>query len=352
MSLIVALLVLSFLIFFHELGHFLAARYFGVHVEVFSIGFGKRFYTRKIGDTEFSLSVIPLGGYVRMKGQDDLDPAKKNYDSDSYNALRPLQRIAILFAGPLANFVLAFALFYTIALAGMPTLGTKVAKPMENTPAFTAGILKGDIIRQVNGVDVQTNRTLSEIIAQSENGLELIIERDSKLIRITLMPQMIESQNFFGETIQRKMIGIILDGSYRVTVDYSLFSAIGEAWYLTLDASQKIAQGVQKLIEGVVPMKELGGVISIVDVTSKASNESFVLLLFITALISVNLGILNLLPIPALDGGHIMFNLYEMLTRRVPSEKIMINITIAGWALLLGLMSIGIYNDINRLMAP
>ena len=352
MSIFVALLVLSFLIFFHELGHFTAARLFGVRVEVFSIGFGKRILTKKLGDTEFSLALIPLGGYVKMKGQDDLDPTKHNPDSDSYNHKKPWQRITILFAGPLANFILAYIIFYFVAVMGMPTLGTKVYNTLDNSPAYHAGLIKGDIIKEINGIKVESNRNLGEQISVSEGVIELIIDRNGTLIKRNLEPKILQSKNIFGETVDKKMIGISLDGSLFVTIDYTLLTSFGEAWYLTVDSSKKIAQGLQKLIQGVVPMKDLGGVVGIVDVTAKAVDRSWVLVLFITALISVNLGILNLLPIPALDGGHIMFNTYEIITKRPPSDRAMLYITIAGWAFLLSLMIIGTYNDINRLLQP
>jgi hypothetical protein len=140
MGIVVALLVLSVLIFFHELGHFTAARFFGVRVDVFSIGFGKKLFTKKIGDTQWSLSAIPLGGYVKMKGQDDSDPTKISYDEDSYNVKKPWQRIIILLAGPFANFLLAFILYFAIANMGVPKLLPYVGKVGENTPAYQAGL--------------------------------------------------------------------------------------------------------------------------------------------------------------------------------------------------------------------
>lgn len=352
MGIFAALIILSFLIFFHELGHFAVARFFRVHVEVFSIGFGKRILTKKLGATEFSLAVIPLGGYVRMKGQDDLDPSKKNYDDDSYNAKKPWQRILILLGGPLANFILAFILFYVIAIAGQPTLGTKIYKTLDDSPAFHAGLQVGDIITRVNETEVSTHREMSALIKESHQAIDLIVNRDNKLQKITLVPKLIESENIFKEKVRRMMIGISLDPRYRVTVDYSIISAFSEAWYQTERGASFIFKSVSKLVTGAVPVKELGGVISIVDITAKATAESILYVLFITAFISINLGVMNLLPIPALDGGHIMFNLYEVITKRAPAENIMIKITIAGWVLLLGLMSLGIYNDITRIMLP
>jgi regulator of sigma E protease len=142
MGILVALLVLSVLIFFHELGHFTAARFFGVQVDVFSIGFGKKLYSKMIGKTEWSISSIPLGGYVKMKGQDDTDPTNISYDDDSYNSKKPWQRIIILLAGPFANFLLAFLLYLAISYMGVPKLLAYVGEVGKDTPAYQAGVQK------------------------------------------------------------------------------------------------------------------------------------------------------------------------------------------------------------------
>ena len=156
MGILVALLVLSVLIFFHELGHFTAARFFGVQVDVFSIGFGKRLWTKKIGKTEWSLSAIPLGGYVKMKGQDDSDPTKVSYDDDSYTSKKPWQRIVILLAGPFANFLMAFFLYLAISYMGVPKLLLAyVDKVTKDAPAYVAGIQKEDKILQINGKNIE-----------------------------------------------------------------------------------------------------------------------------------------------------------------------------------------------------
>ncbi len=131
---------------------------------------------------------------------------------------------------------------------------------------------------------------------------------------------------------------------------FSVIDGLKFAYHETLYASTLIFKSIQKLITGAVPSKELGGVISIVDITAKASESGILVLMFFTALISVNLGVLNLLPIPALDGGHIAFNLYEIIAKKPPNEDVMYKLTIVGWILLLSLMMLGIYNDINRII--
>ncbi len=348
MGILVSLLILSFLIFFHELGHFLVARLFGVHVERFSIGFGKVLFSKKIGDTEYAFSAIPLGGYVKMKGQDDTDPTKVSYDPDSYNVKPPWQRILILLAGPFFNFMLAFFLYYAIALMGANALTPAVGVVQPDSPAAEVGLKKGDKIVAINDEPVRIWDDLSEKIASSEGAIDLIVERNGTLVPMTVIPRVLETKNIFGETVKRKMVGIGPLGEV-TTVRYGLTDGMAFAWHKTVEASKLILLSVQKLIEGVVPAKEMGGVIAIVQVTAEASQHGLVALFVLTALISVNLGVLNLLPIPALDGGHIIFTLYEMLFKKPINEEIMYRLTLGGWVLLLSLMAFTIYNDIARI---
>ena len=348
MGILVALLVLSVLIFFHELGHFTAARFFGVQVDVFSIGFGKKLYSRMIGKTEWSISAIPLGGYVKMKGQDDSDPTKVSYDEDSYNIKKPWQRIIILLAGPFANFLMAFILYWAISILGVPKLLPYVGTVGKETPALHAGLQNEDKIVQINGHKITYWENIGKSINASKGDVTITIERNATLIDLTLKPKVIEDQNVFGEKITRRIIGIS-PMNKQETVHYALIDGLHYAFDETKKASLLIFQSVQKLLSGVVGADKLGGVITIVDETSKASHEGILYLFFLTAFISVNLGVLNLLPIPALDGGHIMFNLYEMITGKPANEKIMMYLTMVGWALLLALMMLGLYNDVNRI---
>lgn len=349
MSILVSLLVLSALIFFHELGHYFAARAMGVSVEVFSIGFGKRILTFKKWSTEWSISAIPLGGYVRMKGQDDSDPTKKSYDEDSYNVKTPMQKIFILLAGPLANFVLAFVLYFIIALGGPNILSPVIGDVVKDSPAEIAGLKTNDTIKSINGISITTWKEMAKIIEHSDGSLNVEVIRDGFIEFKTLTPSIRETKNMFNEIIKKKMIGI---GSAGVShkLELSPSETFSYATEQTIFASTMIFTGLKKLIVGEVPAKELGGVISIVKLTSDATSAGWMSVLFFAALISVNLGVLNLLPIPALDGGHIMFNLYEFIFRREASEAIIIKLTIAGWVILFSLMGLGLFNDINRLM--
>jgi regulator of sigma E protease len=348
-SWIVALAVLSVLIFFHELGHYSAARFFGVYVEVFSIGFGKKLLSFQWIGTQWQISAIPLGGYVKMKGQDDLDPTALSSDNDSYNSKKPWQRIIILLAGPLANFALAWVFFYAIALGGPQTLSPVIGKVVKESPAEIAGLQKGDVVLSINGESINEWNELSDHIKASDGALSLQIERNATIRNLTVLPKITETQNIFKETIQQRMVGIAPAGVTH-TMELSVIGTFEYASEETYNSSLLIFQSVQKLLTGVVPAKEVGGVVSIVQITADASSYGWMSLFFFAALISVNLGVLNLLPIPALDGGHIMFNLYEMIRRKPPSEAVITQLTIGGWVLLLGLMSLGLYNDITRLM--
>ncbi len=349
MSFLVSLLVLSALIFFHELGHYFAARAMGVYVQVFSIGFGRKIASFHKWGTEWKIAIIPLGGYVKMKGQDDADPTKKSYDDDSYNVKTPLQKIFILLAGPFANFVLAFVLYFVIALGGPNILSPVIGNVVKDSPAFVAGLESNDTVRSINGTAITTWKEMAKLIESSNGSLDLEIERAGFIEHIVLTPAITETTNMFKEVIQKKMIGI---GSAGVShkLELSASETLSYATEQTAFASTLIFTGLKKLIVGEVPAKELGGIITIVKLTSDATDAGWISVLFFAALISVNLGVLNLLPIPALDGGHIMFNLYEFIFRREVSEAIMIKLTIAGWVILFGLMGLGIYNDINRLM--
>ena len=349
MSWIAALLVLSVLIFFHELGHYTAARLFGVYVEVFSIGFGKKLASFRWLNTDWQISAIPLGGYVKMKGQDDLDPGAISNDNDSYNSKKPWQRIIILLAGPLANFVLAWIFFYAIALGGPQTLSPVIGNVLKDSPAYSAGLQKGDRVLSINNEKILEWNDLSDKIKNSVGTLTLTVERNNTLQDIYVSPKITESQNMFKEKIYKPMVGIAPSGITQ-RLELNPITALSYASKETYSSSLLIFQSVQKLLTGVVPAKEVGGVVSIVKITADATAYGWMSLLFFSALISVNLGVLNLLPIPALDGGHIMFNLYEIIRRKAPSEAVMTQLTIGGWVLLLGLMSLGLYNDITRLM--
>jgi len=342
------------MIIFHEFGHFIVARYFGVKVEEFGlgmpIGVKKPWFAKKFGDTTYTFYPVLLGGFVRMKGQDDFDLSKKSDDPDSYLSKKPWQKILILLAGPFFNILLAFFIYIAVGFLGVDKLAPVVGSISKDLPAYKAGIKPNDKIVAINGKKITTWDDIGKIITTSEGSVKVVVERDKRLKTLIMTPKLLETQNMFREKIQKKMIGIGPKNEF-VTIHYKSFAEVLKyAFDETVWATGLIVRSLEKLVTGVIPAKEMGGIISIVDITAQASQAGLVPLLMFMALISVNLGVLNLLPIPALDGGHIMFNLYEIVTKKAPSEKVFYRLTVAGWAILLSLMAFTTINDIIRLM--
>jgi regulator of sigma E protease len=355
MSLITILLVFMFLVFFHELGHFLAAKKLGVNVIRFSIGFSmfglfKPLLIKHYKGTEYVIfPTLFFGGYVQMKGQDDADPTKLSNDSDSYNMKAPWKRMIILLAGPFANILLAWVLYLLIAMGGAKALSPTIGTISDNSPAAQAGLMINDKIISINGTNITTWNDLSAAIKESRGSLKMIIQRQNQYKQIIVTPKILETKNIFNETVQRRMVGISPTGEV-MELELSFSEQLSYASQKTLMSLTLIVQSVQKLITGIIPSDQIGSVVSIGKVISDASDVGIIAVFSIMALISVNLGVLNLLPIPALDGGHLMFVLYEMISGRPPSPAVLTQLTMVGWVLLLSLMSLGLYNDFNRLL--
>ncbi len=349
MGFIEAIIALCFLIFIHELGHFLAAKACGVHIEAFSIGFGPAIFAKTFNNTRYILALIPLGGYVKLKGQNDLNPLHKDNSSDSYSTKKTYQKIIILSAGVAFNFILAFLLYVVVGIMGIKALLPIVGDVSVNSAAFEAGILKNDKILVINDRQIHSWSELNEAVLKSGDKLNLLIQRGDETLQIRAVPKISNSKNIFGEDIKRPMLGITASNEVGV-VHYKNLELLKYAMNKTLNDASLIFQSIQKLILGVIPIDQLGGVIGIVSVMADLAPNGISAFLLLVALISVNLGVLNLLPIPVLDGGQMMFCLYEGITKRPISQKALYVLSMLGWVILIALMLLGIYNDIIRLM--
>ncbi|QOW63334.1 RIP metalloprotease RseP [Campylobacter hepaticus] len=340
-------LVISFLIFFHELGHFLAARSLGVKVEIFSIGFGKSLIEKTIRGTKYRLSALPFGGYVKLKGQDDMHANIENFDQDSYSILSPFKKIYILFAGSFFNLILAFLLYIIIAHLGIEKLSPQIGSITPNSAAQQAGLEIKDTILTINGIKIQSFDEIAKYLTLKP--LNIIIDRKGEILEFNITPKLGQGYNDFGQTISKAQLGITPSGN-NVLIKHQGLESIKYAANQSIEASTLIIKGIIKLLSGEIEAKNLGGIITMTDLTSKAAQNSFALLLFITALISINLGILNLLPIPMLDGGHIFFNIYEVIFKQKIPLKAFEYLNYGGMALLLSLMLFATYNDILRII--
>ncbi|MDJ0810201.1 MAG: RIP metalloprotease RseP [Desulfobacterales bacterium] len=341
------IVVLGVLIFFHELGHFLVARFFGVGVEKFSLGFGPRLIGKTVGRTDYRLSLIPLGGYVKMVGEEpdtEIDPALVPI---SFTHKNVYQRFAIVAAGPLFNLLLAVLIFFVVFMTtGISVLRPVVGEVDKASPAEGAGLRPKDVIVTIGGAAVESWEEMSERIkATGGQTFEIGFEREGQLRTVRITPELKTTQNLFGEDIERYLIGVRPLGDWlprQLTFSESLTLSVTRTWEIT----ELTVLSVIKLIQGKLPAETLGGPIKIAKMAGAQAREGLTALLVFIAVISINLAILNFLPIPVLDGGHLMFFTIEIVTRRPVSIKVREIAQQIGIFLLISLMIFVIFNDI------
>lgn len=351
-SVLAFIVVLGVLIFFHELGHFLFARLFGVGVQKFSLGFGPRIVGWKKGITDYRISAIPLGGYVKMVGEDpsvEMDPQEIPF---SFTHKHVLKRLLIVAAGPFFNLVLAVFIFLTIYLfSGTYILRPTVGDVQENSPAAASGLQKGDIIRAIDGQAVATWEEMAAGIGQSKGRiLSFSIERTGELLSIEIAPEVKKTKNLFGEDVERYIIGIASAGDIE-----NLKLGFGKAVVESIRQTYKIAEltvvSIAKLIKGTLSTKTIGGPIMIAELAGQQAKEGILNFVFLIALLSVNLAIINFLPIPVLDGGHILFFIIELIIGRPVNTRMREMAQQAGIFILIMLMVFVFYNDIARIFS-
>ncbi|WQV97113.1 RIP metalloprotease RseP [Helicobacter pylori] len=346
---IVAVLMLAFLIFVHELGHFVIARICGVKVEVFSIGFGKKLCFFKLFGTQFALSLIPLGGYVKLKGMDKEENKTNETADDSYAQKSPFQKLWILFGGAFFNFLFAILVYFFLALSGEKVLLPVIGDLDKN--ALEAGLLKGDKILSINHEKIASFREIRSVVVRARGELVLEIERNNQILEKRLTPKIvavISDSNDPNEMIRYKAIGIKPDMQKMGVVSYSVFQAFEKALSRFKEGVVLIVDSLRRLIMGSSSVKELSGVIGIVGALSHANSLS--MLLLFGAFLSINLGILNLLPIPALDGAQMLGVVFKNIFKITLPAFMQNALWLAGVGFLVFVMFLGLFNDITRLL--
>jgi regulator of sigma E protease len=351
-GILAAIVVLGFLILFHELGHFIVAKRSGVGVLKFSLGFGPKIVGRRVGDTDYVLSAIPLGGFVKMVGE---DPEEEVSPADQKVAFQyqPLwKRMAIVLAGPGANLLfafLAFSVVFAVYGARIPSDAAKVGGVIETMPAAEAGLKGGDVITAVNGTPVDKWDRLSETIRASAGApLTLTVERDGTTLQVEVTPQAKPDKNIFGESLGTAYVIGIERGLDQEQV--GVFDAIGMGAKQTGWWVETLLVSLAKMVQGKISTRDIGGPILIAQAAGQQARLGLEYLLNFMAVISVNLGVLNLLPIPVLDGGHFLFFAFEAILRRPLDIRHREIAQQVGFVLLICLMAFAFYNDIARIL--
>ncbi len=348
MTIISAIILFGFLIFIHELGHFIFAKLNNVKVLKFSLGFGPKIIGKRIGETEYLLSAIPLGGYVKMLGEEPDEEVENLDKARSYSNQSVPKRISIVFAGPIFNILTAVVIFFFIFIIGLPTLLPIIEETMPDSPAHGI-LLKGDRILEIDGKETKYWAEMTEIIRKSAGKtINLKVQRDSEIITIPITPERKKVKDIFGEEIEIGLIGV-KPSDKTIIVKENLPNAIKKAFLKTFEISSMTVIGIIKLIQRIIPADTIGGPILIFQMAEKQAAAGVLNFFTFAALISINLGILNLLPIPILDGGHLLFLAIEAIRKKPLSERTISIANRIGLAFIISLMAFAMYNDIFRL---
>jgi regulator of sigma E protease len=343
LSFLIFAAVLSTLVLVHEWGHFAVARAFGIAVERFSIGFGPVLARWRSKGTEFCLSLLPFGGYVKLAGEEEKDATG---DPSEFHARPAWQRFLVIFAGPFLNAVLAFVIFAGIYVAGFPALASAVGKVLPGSPAEAAGLREGDRIVSIDGREITLWEELLAVL--QTNGGETVtlgVERDGERLAVAVTPRVEPGVNLFGKPARVGRIGVG-PSSETIVMRTDLFRGIWLGAKKVVELTGLVLVSLGMLATGALSLKEsMTGPIGIYFLTGEAARIGLLTLLSFTASLSVSLWVLNLLPIPVLDGGHILFIAIESVVRRPLSHALKERSTQVGLYFLLALVGFVIWQD-------
>ena len=341
MTIITALIILAILILVHEFGHFLACRWVGVPVYEFSLGMGYKLYSFEKNGTEFSFRLIPLGGYVMMAGMDPSDQDR----ADGYAHRSPWEKMKVSLAGPLMNVVLALAIFifsYSVIGIGVPDGTATLGEIMPSMPAAEAGLEKGDLVLNVAGIEVENWEEFTAAVQVQAIGeyFSITVERAGQELTV-------EIQSKLSESSGTAVIGVYSNLRYeRQGVAAAVKYGFEQTWYLT----KMLVGALANLFSTGVSVDDFAGPVGITSMVSEAASGGVYHLLAFTAFLSINLGIMNMLPIPALDGSRVILALVEAIRRKpLASEKEGI-LNFLGFVFLIVVVIMVTYNDIARLI--
>jgi regulator of sigma E protease len=357
------LFVITVVVFFHELGHFSVARFFGVAVETFSIGFGRpiaRWQDKK--GTEWKVGWLPLGGYVKFLGDENAasvpDRAKLEQLSPEQRAnvfqSKPLyQRALVVAAGPVANFILAIVIFASVLMiTGQATILTAVGKVTPGAPAAVAGVRAGDVIHFINGKEVQTFEQLVKAVRASKTAdIAIGLSRRGQTLTVHAKPRIIKAANLYGDSVKILGIGVepaLSDSNARFTPVGPLTAfkaAVSQTWFVA-DTSLTY---LWRIVTGHSGSGQLTGPLGMADVSQQAAAAGFMNLLQLAALLSVSIGLINLFPVPILDGGHLLYYGCEAVLGRPLGERAQDVGFRLGLAAVLGLFVLATWNVLVRL---
>ena len=363
-SILPFLVLILVVVFIHEYGHYYFAKKYGVMVTDFSIGFGKELFgwNDKSG-TRWKICWIPLGGYVKFFGdrnvfsQSDQEEIIKKYSEEERKKLfilKPLyQRSLIVAAGPIANFILAVVIFLFIYMfVGKDFTPAVINEVQKDSPAEVAGLMKNDVILEIDGTEVKSILDVSKLITMSTSDfIDFKVSRYDQDILLKVKPNIVETEDNLGNKINKRMIGIML-GPYNNKINHvklgpakALYYSLNEVYFVTISSLKYLGS----ILTGSGDSSQLGGPIRIAKITGQVAEFGIVPFLSIMAYISISLGLINLFPIPLLDGGHLMFYGFEKILGRPLSQKTQEGFFRIGMFLLLFIMFFATYNDLKDL---